>query len=1024
MAVQDPYAEIAGIRQTAKSDLLIEPQPPALPERRLPSKHNPRAAFKPAAKIDTPAKLARALRGMRKRHAKFLADHAPKLAATRTVRALRSFDWRMETDADRRNIAAAMAGRGRWQRVDIPHYGEPSGKASALYRTNFTVSKAMLRRGAVFACFKGVDYIAEVYVNGRLVGRHEGFFSPFEFDVTAAVRPGQNVLLVRVINDAVCKGNPCQSHGGKRLGGDKIYAATGLGWDEPETGWHHCPPGMGIYHDVWIESRRPIHIHDVFVRPLTDKPDRAEVWVEVYSTLAENQPVSLSLSVFGQNFRKTVVRDRAYQPEYPAGPTMNYFRVPLRIPGVRRWRPEAPWLYQAQVTLLDGDGKRLDAVARQFGMRTFTMDETTEPRGSVYLNGREIRLRGGNTMGHLQQCVARGDYEQLRDDILLAKLCNMDYLRITQRPVQPEIYEYCDRLGLMTQTDLPLFGCLRRNQFCEGVRQAEEMERLVRAHPCNIMVSYVNEPFPVGVNVNKPHRQLTRDELEAFFTAADRAVRLANPDRVIKPIEGDYDPPGPGLPDNHCYCGWYNGHGVDLGKLHRGYWQPVKPGWQYACGEYGAEGLEDVDIMRQLYPRHWLPQSAKQEADWTPNRIAHAQTGRFHYLWFDTQHTLADWSAASQAHQARVTRLMTEAMRRDARMVSFAIHQFIDAFPAGWMKAIMDCRRVPKPAYFTYRDVLTPLAASIRTDRFSYVAGERMSFELWLCNDRDEVPAGATIRYQLELGREIVFAQKARARIERCRPTFQGHLRAAAPRVSRRRTATLRMAVLDRGGTILHETSVAVELFPRVAGDLPERAVVLGAGGKAATLARELGVRVSRAAPRGGDEILIDDWTRFTRARRAVDRAVRDGATAVFLELPPGKYRIAGTTAEVSEAGMNPRHFVSRATGHPLVAGFEPMDFFFWYDPACGYVTPILPTTFQTTPSAFERTRTAGAKQWVPILTTGSGDWGSDWGPALAAAELPAGEGTYRICQVALAGRTVNPVAREFAQRLLGGAGR
>jgi hypothetical protein len=46
-------------------------------------------------------------------------------------------------------------------------------------------------------------------------------------------------------------------------------------------------------------------------------------------------------------------------------------------------------------------------------------------------------------------------------------------------------------------------------------------------------------------------------------------------------------------------------------------------------------------------------------------------------------------------------------------MVSFAIHLFIDAWPAGWMKTIMDFRRQPKPAYFAYRDALAPLAAQL-----------------------------------------------------------------------------------------------------------------------------------------------------------------------------------------------------------------------------------------------------------------------------------------------------------------------
>jgi hypothetical protein len=141
----------------------------------------------------------------------------------------------------------------------------------------------------------------------------------------------------------------------------------------------------------------------------------------------------------------------------------------------------------------------------------------------------------------------------------------------------------------MTQTDLPLFGCLRYNKLAEAVRQVEEMERLVRGHACNIMISYINEPFPNASG--KPHRHHIRADLQAFFEAADRAVRVLNPDRVIKHVEGDYDPPNDTLPDNHCYCGWYNGHGLELGKLHRGYWVPIKRDW---CTPVANSALRDL----------------------------------------------------------------------------------------------------------------------------------------------------------------------------------------------------------------------------------------------------------------------------------------------------------------------------------------------------------------------------------------------------------------------------------------------
>ena len=283
----------------------------------------------------------------------------------------------------------------------------------------------------------------------------------------------------------------------ERLPGNKVYACGGPGWDDPKVGWHCCPPGMGIYQDVSIEARRRVHFHDLFVRPMSED-GKAEAWIEVLGCDPKPTNGSIELSVFGQNFSAVI-----FQNETKEKPTavsvqsgVNCYKIPLVIPQPRLWQPDSPWLYQLQARLLDGKGEVLDAARRQFGLRTFRMEYVREPKGRMYLNGQGIKLRGANTMGAFQQCVIRKDWRQLIDDILLAKITHMNYIRLTQCPVQPEIYEYCDRLGLMLQTDLPLFMQVPRNQFCEVVRQAEEMERLVRSHPSNIMVTYINEPFP------------------------------------------------------------------------------------------------------------------------------------------------------------------------------------------------------------------------------------------------------------------------------------------------------------------------------------------------------------------------------------------------------------------------------------------------------------------------------------------------------------------------------------------------
>ena len=1011
---EDLFAKIAEQRADSQSLALVEPLPPALPERYVPAtRSDARAAFRPKTKVDTPEKLRVELLKARTTTARYLRNLAPVAPSARLKVPVEAFDWRMETELDQQNFAATLNGAGEWQRVLIPHYGGPVGRAASYYRTTLQITEAMRAKGTLWVCFKGVDYKCQVFVNGAFLGSHEGFFAPFEFEFTAAARVGSNVLVVKVENDAA----PISDGGswGMRVDGDKLYAATGPGWDDPELGWHHCPPGMGIYQAVSIEARPVLHLADVFVRPLLDEGG-ADVRVDVFNTGLVPESVSLSVSLFGQNFQATVFRDRVFEPPQKAGPRLNSFRFSVTIPKPRVWDLDTPWLYQIQVALPNGD-----TMTRQFGMRSFRMVDATPPSrhggqesgegllyGRFFLNNREVRLRGANTMGFEQQDVIKGDLDQLRDDILLAKICHMNFLRLTQRPVQPEIYEMCDRLGLMTQTDLPLFGYLPRGQFCEAVRQAGEMERLVRCHPCNIMVSYINEPFPLAWG-DKTHRQCNRTELERFFEAANQAVRLANPDRVIKPVDGDYDPPAPGLPDNHCYCCWYNGHGVDIGKLHKGYWQRVKPGWFYGCGEFGAEGLDPVGVMRKYYPKAWLPQSPEEEATWTPDRIKNAQSGRFHYMFFDTQRTLAGWVEASQRHQAWATRIMTEAFRRDSRMNSIAIHLFIDAWPSGWMKSIMDVERQPKPAYFAYREALTPLMANIRTDRMAFTAGEEMRFEFWVCNDSHEVPVGAQLRYQLELNGKVVFAQQAKARVEDCCSTFQGFLRLPAPVVKLRTAAVLRLSLALPGGKIIHDTAVTVELFPLLPAIAGQRVVIVGSSkGKAARLARQLGMRRAKS----GDLFLVDDVAVFATRRAEIEAAVKNGATAILVELPAGEHVIGGDTIKVEACGMGARHFVSHDTGHPLVAGFEPGDFRHWYDPDADCITPLLETCFR-------------AEGWTPILTTGSGSGSlpspTAWSPALATAEKRDGTGAWRICQVMLADRVAaNPVAGLFAKRLVG----
>lgn len=981
------------------------------------------AAWEPLPVIADAAALEPELARWRAWAAPFLQRLGTPLPVTRQAVELVEFDWKQVAPEEESGFAAALAGGvDGWQRVRLPHYGGPTGRALAWYRGQVELPEAMLAEGrSLWICFGGADYKARVTVNGRCVGEHEGFFSAFEFDISRVARAGRNDVFIELWNDGICMGYQDEPDG------EKLYAATGLGWDEPGSGWHHCPPGMGIWRKISIESRTAVFIRDLWVRPLEDL-EHAEVRIEIYNCAAQPREVRLQLSIEPENFSRES-RESAESIELKesivavAGSGATLVRRMVALAGARRWTPEAPWLYRAAVALYPAapaapsaqaaaDALPADAQAATFGMRLLRMDEAAEPKGRLFLNDRPVRLRGANTMGFEQQRVMAGDLAGLTEDLLLAKAANMNFLRFTQRPVEREVYDLCDRLGIMAQSDLPLFGHLRRTQFSEAVRQAVEMARHTRRHACNVILSFINEPFPLSWG-DKRDRQLDRTELEGFCTAAALAIRVEDPDITIKPVDGDYDPPTPfGLPDSHIYTLWYNGHGLPFGQLHQGAFPPTKANWCFGCGEFGAEGLDYPDLMQRRYPADWLPQPGEAPGAWSPQRICRAQSAQMQPLLYDLPKTFEQWCAVSQEYQRRATKDLTEALRRMDRLVSCAIHLFIDAFPAGWMKTIVDCERRPKPAFFALRDAYAPVLITPRSDRRFYTSGETVACDVWVCNDHADAVPGCTVRWKIEGVDGAVFAVGSEpVDLPPCAPRCAGIVHWQVPSVDARTRFTLRIALCDPTGKALAQGELGLEAFPQAVETSPVECVLLdGCATPAGMLAVELGMRIRHAeVPDPDDRLVIASaWPEEGATAAAWVDWVAEGGTLVLYDLKPGSIALPEGQLEIKQSGFAPAIFVSQATGHPMVAGFEADDFRYWYDTSVRRIEPFLSTAILPTANA------------RAILATGYCQWGKPSVPAHAATEILHGKGILRICQLQLIGRTrANPPADLFARRLL-----
>jgi S-formylglutathione hydrolase FrmB len=809
-ATTDEFEKIAKQSNAIVPGLEANPAP-KLPETVLPWDATPAAGFKSTDKIDTQAELDAELARMRKKFAPFMADLAPPVAK-RTALELEKFDWRMETEDDRKDAANALTGKGDWKQVTIPHYGGPIDDAASYYRTTLKLDGSLLESEALFVHFNAVDYIADVWFNGHHLGSHEGLFDAFEFNLKPFAKPGDNVLLIKARNESIQMG--CSFFTGpNRKYGRKFAACGGPGWNEPglAKGWHMCAPGFGVWQRAWIEARPAAFVEDIFVIPAPDE-NKAEVWVEVAQTTTDAKPVELSYSLYGQNFKLTLAENQSMPKDAIRGKTatgadLYKFTVPVPEAHLRWWSPDQPWLYQIQVKLKQ-NGRFIDARKRQFGMRTFIQSSDSTPKGRFYLNGKEIKLRGANMMGNIMQCVIRKDFDQLRDDILLAKIANMSFWRMTQQPCQEEAYDYFDRLGLLAQTDMPVFVGIWKEQRAEALRQIQAMTKLVRSHPCNAVITYINEPTFSFDSVRAKH-MMPRPELTALFKEADGLVHNLNPAQVIKWVDGDYANLNEGFSDHHNYDTWY---GNSLSGVYFGGWSSTRAGWMHGCGEFGAEGLDSIALMKKYYPKEWL--ETAPDGSWTPDKIPRCQSPSVGKKWLGNPRTMEDWVKITREHQYWATRLMTESLRRDPKMNSFGIHLLIDAWPAGWLKSIMDCDRQAKPAYFAYRDALTPLSANLQTEQAYAYSGDVVRLRAWVCNDLPTIPANVTLRYQAELGGKVIHSGRTAAKIEPGNPVFQGRIVLTPPDVKTNQPLTVRLGIFAADGKLLHDTAFDIDLHP------------------------------------------------------------------------------------------------------------------------------------------------------------------------------------------------------------------
>lgn len=386
--------------------------------------------------------------------------------------------WRF-TRGDSTGAHAAAFDDRRWRTVDLPHDWSVEGPFAqnnpgagrigylptgvGWYRKSFTLPGPVGSRRAWLE-LDGVYMNAEISVNGEKIGQRPYGYTSQWYDVTSHLRPGRNVIAVRVDTTA-----------------------------QPNSRYYS---GSGITRHTWLTLVDPLHVAHrgtVVTTPVVDSTSATVV----VRTRVDNDAAAARRAVLRSVVVDAAGREvaRAESPLAVAPRSSDSVEHRIVVARPARWSVETPALYTLRQEVLVGS-RRVDDAATTFGIRTVAFDKD---RGFL-LNGTRVKLKGVNLHhdgGAVGAAVPEGVWmRRLR----VLKDMGANAIRTAHNPFSPEFYDLTDRMGFLVMNEA--FDEWKAGKVPEGYnrhfdewseRDLVDFVRRDRNHPSVVLWSAGNE---------------------------------------------------------------------------------------------------------------------------------------------------------------------------------------------------------------------------------------------------------------------------------------------------------------------------------------------------------------------------------------------------------------------------------------------------------------------------------------------------------------------------------------------------
>jgi beta-mannosidase len=622
--------------------------------------------------------------------------------------------------------------------------------------------------------FDGVDYFATVWLNGQLLGTHEGTYVGFSFDVTNQLRyGGDNVLAVVVTHPWAPKGRALEEYidgdfsmaQGKNL--TNLPYHVGITWDGLPAQGNAAVP-MGIWRAAHLRRSSPVTISDVHVLTRSIEPDGSamlHIAVTVDNATAKSQTRKVELLLKPGNFRGA-------QQEIPAltinaAPGQTTAEVDVRVARAKLWWSwdKGPQnLYDLKAAMSSQDGLPGDERTVRLGIRTVTRDTNM----LYQVNGQKLFAKASwfPVESFYRSTPTRQDYER---DLRLFRDANYNLLVNFAVVEKPEFYDLCDELGILVVAELPFPQLGPQQVLNKDSSRREPFMNQARLQASQIIITERNHPsivqwVPLAEAREKPeewYHGVDQAGYDMFVAEMKAIINKLAPTTIFHPSLCD-------LGEQHFWIGaeWDPRHYQDQfdaqAKFISEYGTTSMSSFEN-LGKYLT--LEEQWSTKEKDPRSWfdLPIDTTAYAYWTSNMSG----GLYGVLYRSRRYVDAqprsarELVQATQLYQAFLLKYSAQAYRRKKYEPVNGIRNwdFLDLSP-GSRFAIVDYDRVPKIAYWYMKRVLAPVTISFAYKEAleSQLAGSQWSAPVWVINDLDREVKGTVHAELLTLGGKSVAA--------------------------------------------------------------------------------------------------------------------------------------------------------------------------------------------------------------------------------------------------------------------------